>query len=182
MKRLTILALILALFWNFVQARTYFTPGKECEEEVIKSIDLTEKTLDIAIYSITNEAITNAIIRAFERGVRVRILTDYTQSKVRGSKALFLKESGVEIKLNSKHKIEHNKFAIFDGIEVETGSYNYTQNATKGNSENCHFLKKKQDVKKYKKRFNELWQANSWHKSEERFLKMKKEREAKKLL
>ena len=31
---------------------------------------------------------------------------------------------------NKKHKIEHNKFAVFDDVHVVSGSYNWTTNAS----------------------------------------------------
>ena len=165
--------LLICVFFFNVSAKTFFTPSLECEREIIKSILKTKHTLDIAIYSITNEQIVEAIIEANNRGVKVRILTDYVQAKGKHSKALYLKQSGVKIRLNSKHKIEHNKFAIFDKKIVETGSYNYTHNATKNNSENCTFLKQKTDIQKYQRRFNWLWKENSVEKSEKRFEKMR---------
>ena len=167
-----ILLLLLLLLGN-ASAKTYFTPGKECEEQIVKSISKTKNSLDIAIYSITNEAITEAIIEAHKKGIKVRVLTDYVQARGKYSKALHLKENGVNIRLNSKNKIEHNKFTIFDQKVVETGSYNYTYNATNNNSENCHFLRQKTDVQKYQRRFNWLWKENSAEKSEERFEKMR---------
>ncbi len=165
--------LLICFFVFNVHSKTFFTPGLQCEREIVKSILKTKHMLDIAIYSITNEAITDAIIEAHKKGVKVRVLTDYVQARGKYSKALYLKQNGVNIRLNSKHKIEHNKFAIFDKKIVETGSYNYTYNATKNNSENCTFLKQKTDIQKYQRRFNWLWKENTAEKSEERFEKMR---------
>ena len=50
----------------------------------------------------------------------------------------------------------HNKFAIFDGKHVESGSYNWTDSATKSNAENCMFFE--QEDKVFTKQFNYLWE------------------------
>ena len=79
---------------------------------------------------------------------------------------------GVNIRVHSKNKIEHNKFAIFDGNVVSTGSYNWTNAASDKNSENCLFLIKEPDnINKYQKRFEELWSVNSEEKSKRWFEK-----------
>ena len=132
----------------------YFTPSLDCENAIIKRIN-NSKTIDIAVYSITNTNITDAIIAAQKRGANIRIITDRGQSKVNGSKVEYLKEAGIPLVTNIKHKIEHNKFAIFDGIHMVSGSYNWTNNASKNNSENCLFFD--QPNKEYSLRFEYLW-------------------------
>ena len=66
-----------------------------------------------------------------------------------------LADAGIPVTTNIKHKIEHNKFAIFDDKHVVSGSYNWTSNASQHNSENCLFFDQPQ--KEYSKRFEYLW-------------------------
>ena len=132
----------------------YFTPGTDCEDNIIKRIN-NSKTIDIAVYSITNPNIADSIISAHNRGATIRIITDKGQAKVKGAKAEELKSAGIPLVTNKSHKIEHNKFAIFDGIHMVSGSYNWTTNASKNNSENCLFFD--QPNKEYSKRFEYLW-------------------------
>lgn len=67
-----------------------------------------------------------------------------------------LEAAGIPVITNVKHKIMHNKFAIFDGKHVESGSYNWTDSATKSNAENCMFFE--QEDKVFTKQFNYLWE------------------------
>lgn len=136
------------------EIKIFFTPGKECENNIIEKINKSNK-IDIAVYSITNPQITNAIISAHNRGANIRIITDRGQAKVKGSKVEQLKEAGIPVVTNIKHKIEHNKFAIFDGVHMVSGSYNWTTNVSKNNSENCLFFD--QPNKEYSYRFEYLW-------------------------
>ena len=61
----------------------------------------------------------------------------------------------IPVLMNKKHKIEHNKFAVFDDVHIVSGSYNWTTNASKNNSENCLFFN--QPNKEYSHRFEYLW-------------------------
>ena len=132
----------------------YFTPGTECEDRIIAEISQST-TIDIAVYSITNTKIANAIIAAHRRGARVRIVTDRTMTGHKSSMIYELSAAGIPVRTNRRHKIEHNKFAVFDNRRMVTGSYNWTSTATKYNSENCIFLP--HPAQEYSKRFEVLW-------------------------
>ena len=48
--------------------------------------------------------------------------------------SLIAEANGLDIKVNSKYKIEHNKFAVFDYSAVITGSFNWTNAASLKNN------------------------------------------------
>ena len=134
----------------------YFTPDTECEDRIIAELGRAT-TIDIAVYSITNPKIADAIIAAHQRGASVRIVTDRTMAGHKSSMIDELAAAGIPVRTNRRYKIEHNKFAVFDNRRMVTGSYNWTTAATKYNSENCIFLT--HPVQKYSKRFEYLWNA-----------------------
>ena len=136
------------------EIKIFFSPGVECENHIIERINQSNK-IDIAVYSITNPNITKAIIAAHNRGANIRIITDKGQAKVKGAKAEELKSVGIPVLTNKTHKIEHNKFAMFDDKYIVSRSYNWTTNASKNNSENCLFFN--QPDKEYSNRFEYLW-------------------------
>ena len=132
----------------------YFTPGPDCENNIIKHMNQAQN-VDIVVYSITNPAIVDSILAAKKRGAKIRVITDRTQAKGKGSLVGKIRDAGIPVVTNIKHKIEHNKFAVFDGKHVVSGSYNWTTNASKYNSENCTFFD--QPNKEYSERFKYLW-------------------------
>ena len=134
--------------------RVYFTPGTDCENNIIAEINNAKK-IDIAVYSITNQNIVDAIIEAKERGAKIRVITDRLQSKGKHSLVDELSDAGIPVITNVGHKIMHNKFAIFDGKRIESGSYNWTESATESNAENCTFFEQKN--KTFSKQFEYLW-------------------------
>lgn len=147
----------------------YFSPSVRCESTLIERINNSREKIDAAVYAINNEDIVKALKKAFDRGVKLRILTDKLQASNKNSKVKELKEYGINIRVHSRYKIEHNKFAVFDGEKGITGSYNWTEPATKRNSENCMFFGDDKAVRKYQERFNYLWQMNTKRKSDEWF-------------
>ena len=134
--------------------RVYFTPGTDCENNIIAEINNAKK-IDIAVYSITNQNIVDAIIDAKERGAKIRVITDRLQSKGKYSLVNELFDADIPVITNIGHKIMHNKFAIFDGKRIESGSYNWTESASKSNAENCTFFE--QENKTFSKQFEYLW-------------------------
>ena len=139
---------------NIAGNKAFFTPGTDCETHIIAAIKKAAR-IDVAVYSITHPDITDAIIDAHNRGANIRIVTDRMMAKNKGSLVGKIRNAGIPVLTNKKHKIEHNKFAVFDDVHVVSGSYNWTTNASKYNSENCVFFD--QQNKEYSHRFEYLW-------------------------
>ena len=139
--------------------QVFFTPGPDCENNIISRLNNAKKTVDIAVFSITNNNIADAILAAHKRGVKVRIITDVEQSKWRTSLVDELAAEGIPVRMNSElvYGAQHDKFAIFDGKEMTTGSFNWTNSATKNNCENCIFFT--QSGCEYSDRFKFLWKV-----------------------
>lgn len=149
-----------------------FTPSLSCEYTIEKLIKGSKESLDIVVYAINNDRLVDAIKDAHKRGVKVRVLTDRLQAAVRGSKVVELHDFGVNIKVHSVNRIEHNKFAVYDKTRASTGSYNWTNPASKKNSENCLFItNNKSTVQKYQNRFDYLWRINKKSKSDIWFIR-----------
>ncbi len=164
----------LLLLWqaypSYAGMSVFFTPSDKCEISIIGEINKAEENIDAAVYAINNQDIVDALKDAHRRGVKIRILTDRLQASQKKSKVRELHDFGINIRVNSKHKIEHNKFAVFDAESVVTGSFNWTEPASKKNSENCLFFNHdRKTVRLYHNRFNYLWRINTRKKSEQWF-------------
>ena len=172
MKKIIALFLLFSSVCVMAQTEVFFSPSKKCENGLIELINAAQKSIDVAVYSINNENIVKALKKAHDKGIKIRILTDRFQAAGKSSKVKELHDYGLNIRVHSQFKIEHNKFAIFDGIKASTGSYNWTMPATKKNSENCVFFTDyNETVADYQKRFDYLWQINTKKASEEWFKK-----------
>lgn len=150
----------------------YFSPSADCENRIVKAIQESQKEILIAVYSFNNRKIAEALRGAKKRGLTIQILTDSTQASQKSSLAIPLLQEGFNVKLHSKFKIEHNKFAVFDSGLVSTGSFNWTGPAARSNSENCIFVSEADIIKKYRDRFGFLWETNSAEASSHRVHKL----------
>jgi phosphatidylserine/phosphatidylglycerophosphate/cardiolipin synthase-like enzyme len=146
-------------------ADAYFSPDRGADHVIIGFIDYCTTKLDIAIYSLTHDPIADAIIRAHQRGVPVRVLIDKTQAAGRYSDDEKMEAAGVEVRRDKVSGSMHNKFIIGDsrngGLAVQTGSYNLTRNAAEENAENFVILRLQYMAKAYQEEFDRLWGLNA---------------------
>lgn len=104
---------------------------------ITTEIDQTQKTLEIAVYSVKSSSIREAIYRAARRGVKVTLILDFRKATVHD---IFFNDLPSEIKrldlgsdgLNLNDvTLMHHKFAIIDrGAANEKlifGSFNWTE-------------------------------------------------------
>lgn len=156
------------------ELRIYFSPSPRCEQNLVELINNSKQRIDAAVYAINNDEIVEALKNAHRRGVKIRILTDRLQASNKSSKVRELYNYGINIRVHSKHKIEHNKFAVFDNKSAASGSYNWTNPASEKNSENCIFFVQDQEAAgTYCSRFDYLWKVNTKKKSDKWFERKK---------
>ena len=141
----------------------FFTKAKQNpDQELIKVINTSSKTLDVAIYSITRKDIVGAIISAKQRGVIVRIITDKECSVNKSQKAqlALLKGANIPIRVNTHSGLMHLKLSIEDGQVVTTGSFNYTAAASTVNDEVLVIIKDSKVATDFTTQFNDMWNDN----------------------
>jgi phosphatidylserine/phosphatidylglycerophosphate/cardiolipin synthase-like enzyme len=105
------------------------------DEHFVQFVDAATRTLDLAAYDFDLENVAQAIARAKARGVAVRMVTDSdTVNAVRDQetqKALkIVRDAGITIVPDDRAPIMHNKFAVRDGEELWTGSWNLSTGDT----------------------------------------------------
>ena len=139
---------------------TYFSPNGGAADYIVSFINKATKTLDIAVYSLTHDKISQAIIEAHKRGVEIRILTDALQAKGADSDDELLEGSGIPLRRDTQPGLMHHKFAISDGKALGFGSFNWSVNAETRNMENWNVCRLKYVVKNYQNEFEKLWEMN----------------------
>ncbi|HHW13516.1 MAG TPA: phospholipase D family protein, partial [Firmicutes bacterium] len=130
MRRFLLLTLTVLLAVSSVASASlsvHFSPG--VRQHILPLIDQAVRSIDVAMYSFTDSDLAWALIRAHERGVRVRIYLDAEQAAGKYSKSRFFEGRGLPVKLYRGEGIMHHKFAVIDGKTVVTGSYNWTASA-----------------------------------------------------
>lgn len=145
----------------------YFSPRDHVTDRLLALIDQEQKSIKMAIYSITNTRVVRALERAHNRGVNVEVVVDPFSVKAR-SPLLFLAKSKVPLyvwdppisytaKTGKPVKaLMHDKFCVFGDHLVWTGSFNFTYTAEAHNAENVVTVDNLSIARKYLEHFNEM--------------------------
>ncbi len=142
-----------------VTSRAYFSPGEECLHRITTLFEGARESADVCVFTITDDRITRAMIRAHERGVNVRVITDDEKSLDRGSDILTLERAGLPVAMDAAQDHMHHKFALFDDRLVLTGSYNWTRSAAARNQENLVVSDDPDLVESFADEFDRLWET-----------------------
>ncbi|MDI6764411.1 MAG: phospholipase D-like domain-containing protein [Thermodesulfobacteriota bacterium] len=163
MKRifLTLLFLLSSLTGSPATAEieALFSTEVNIQEALLKEIETLSETLDLALYEITSADLVQALVRAKERGVRVRVVTDSKQARIKSSRVNLLIKRGISVKtLGGKEKGAMNHhFAILDGKKVITGSHDWFTGSGKGDYESILIIQNNDLADSYQKEFERLW-------------------------
>src|SRR3990170_22192 len=145
----------------FVQGRVfssevYFTHA-EIKGQILRAIEECKESIDIAVLDITSKDILNALIKAPERGVRIRMVVDRKRALRKGLLSNQYKNKEFAIKVLVQKGIMHNNFAIFDCKLLTTGSYYWNEHMGKFSRDNVIFTDETKLLVKYQREFDRLF-------------------------
>ncbi|MEO7992171.1 MAG: phospholipase D-like domain-containing protein [Chryseolinea sp.] len=135
----------------------FFSPGEACRSAIVQQLNEARKQLKICVFTISDDAITEAILRAHKRGVGMMVLTDNDKALDLGSDIQQISKAGIAVKMDRTTDHMHHKFMVVDGTTVLTGSYNWTRSAARYNHENIIITKEEGMVKSFLIEFEKLW-------------------------
>lgn len=171
--------LVIYFSWLGAYAQVYFTPRDDLKTYLIELIQQENVSIDAAVYMLTDSKIAQALVQAYVRGVKVRIIVDQISMGEKYGKGIFLKNNGLEVYVFNVEKkiirtpccdsfrfipspIMHHKFFIFGknskmqtGL-LWTGSYNCTASASRLHQENVIILDDQSVINEYQQCFQLL--------------------------
>ena len=139
------------------RAEVLFSPGEACLDAIREQLTGVRRAVDICVFTITDDRLSNAIVDAHRRGVAVRVLSDDDKAGDLGSDVDRLAAAGVPVRVDDSPHHMHHKFAVFDAKRVVTGSYNWTRSAAKHNRENILITDDPRLTGPYQQMFERLW-------------------------
>ncbi|OWP61489.1 hypothetical protein CDA63_19175 [Hymenobacter amundsenii] len=139
------------------EARVYFSPQDECVAAIQEFIQEARQTLDVCVFTLADNRLTDELVAAHRRGVQVRLLTDNDKLTDRGSDVRAIEEAGIPVRIDRTDHHMHHKFALADNRLVLTGSYNWTRSAAEYNLENLLISPDPALVSRYVGEFARLW-------------------------
>lgn len=140
------------------RSEVYFSPGDECVSAIRRFIGQAAHQLDVCVFTVADDRLTDALLSAHRRGIRIRLLTDNEKLFDRGSDVRQLAETGIAVRTDHSEYHMHHKFAVADCRAVLTGSYNWTRSAAEYNLENLLVTDDHTIVQRYCQEFERLWE------------------------
>jgi mitochondrial cardiolipin hydrolase len=138
-------------------AEVYFSPGEQCCRRLVSLLGSARRTVDICVFTITDDRISSAVLAAHRRGVKVRIITDDEKSSDLGSDIAEFRTNGIQVRMDNSTFHMHHKFAIVDGSLLLNGSFNWTRSASMNNQENFVLTGDQRLIAAFSKEFEKLW-------------------------
>lgn len=108
------------------------------EQNLIADIDAAQTSIDVATFEYDLLSIADALVRAQQRGVQVRLALDTEGLEKPDMEAWYerVDEADIPISWQEKDAFLHSKFVIVDDAIVWMGSWNITDNDTYRNNNN----------------------------------------------
>lgn len=140
-----------------VPSAAWFSPGQDCRRAILDQLTRCRRTLDICLFTISDDRLADAILAVHRRGVAVRILTDNDKTADEGNDIDRLAAAGLTVRQDRSAWHMHHKFALCDAQVLLTGSFNWTRSASDHNQENILVTQETRLVEAFAREFERLW-------------------------
>lgn len=157
--------------------------GSQVEAAVIQSIDAAQTSIDGAFYELNLESVAEALVRARQRGVTVRLVVDDEATVLEETLhpedsaldiledagfTLYCEDEGAtpssyDMRCDDRSALMHHKFMIIDGAEVWMGSMNMTHNGVYNNNNNFIKLRSVRLAQNYQYMFNLMFDEGNFN-------------------
>jgi phosphatidylserine/phosphatidylglycerophosphate/cardiolipin synthase-like enzyme len=132
------------------------------EQVLINKINTSEVSIHIVSFEFNLTPVAEALISAHKRGVDVRWVTDdehglEADSDPDGGQFALLTQAGIEVRSDDRSALMHDKFWIFDGQIVWTGSTNITVSSIFKQNNNVIVVHSSEIAAMYEREFQEMW-------------------------
>ena len=139
------------------QAEAWFTPSERALSRLCSLLANCRKSIELCMFTITHDQLAEALLAAWKRRVKVRIVTDDEKSHDLGSDVHRLQRAGIDLRMDSSPAHMHNKFAVLDAELLVTGSFNWTRSAVSMNQESFLVTPDPVLVQAHHEEFERLW-------------------------
>jgi phosphatidylserine/phosphatidylglycerophosphate/cardiolipin synthase-like enzyme len=130
------------------------------DEELVALIDEAQKSVDVAAFDFELANVADALVRAEQRGVQVRLVTDSDYEEELGPETL--RAAGVPVVTDDRDAFMHNKFIVIDGYQVWTGSWNFTENGAYRHNNNVIVIQSPKIAENFTAEFEEMFEDGAF--------------------
>jgi phosphatidylserine/phosphatidylglycerophosphate/cardiolipin synthase-like enzyme len=149
----------------------HYSPEENLEQLDLAQIDSAQRSLDISMYAFTDKYLAEAVRRAAQRGVQVRIYRDHSQFDDEQRKAgqhdnestteMFRGERNIQLRVKHSRELMHLKAYCVDGALLRDGSANWSPSGLKRQDNNARFTTDPKAVEQYRRLFDAMWERDN---------------------
>jgi cardiolipin hydrolase len=139
-------------------AEAVFSPQNDAAVRIVQLFATARVSVEVCVFTITDDRISEAMAAAHRRGVRLRVVTDDDKRLDPGSDVEWLVRAGIPVRVDRTEYHMHHKFAVFDGRLLLSGSYNWTRSAALHNEENFLLTGEPRLIQPFQELFEQLWE------------------------
>lgn len=130
------------------------------DQPIAASIDNAKLSVDVAIYSLSLNSVRDALLRALDRGVQVRMVME--SENLDRTDPQKLKDAGIPILGDRREGLMHNKFIVIDNSEVWLGSMNLTDSGTYEDNNVMMHIRSVKVAENFTKEFEEMFSEDKF--------------------
>ncbi len=124
-------------------------------EAMTMAIESAHFSIDMVIYNLNLWSVRDALIRAHNRGVTVRLVAE--SDNLDGEEYTELQAVGISVLGDRREGLMHNKFMVIDRTDVWTGSMNFTLNSAYEDDNNLIHIQSPEVAGIYLDEFDEMF-------------------------
>ena len=140
-----------------VPIQVVFAPEGDVLSAILENLETAESSIRFMAFSFTVDEIANVIQRKAADGVQVQGIFETLGSETQFSELTPLFCTGLAVRQDGNPFILHHKVFIVDGAVVLTGSFNFSDNATRSNDENMVIIEDRVLAAQYLAEFERRW-------------------------
>jgi phosphatidylserine/phosphatidylglycerophosphate/cardiolipin synthase-like enzyme len=122
---------------------------------LVEAIDAAKLSVDVAAYSLSLNSVRDALLRAHDRGVQVRMVME--SDNLDRADPQRLKDAGIPILGDRREGLMHDKFVVIDHSEVWMGSMNFTDSGAYEDNNELMRIRSLKMAENYTKEFEEMF-------------------------
>ena len=148
------------------RAQTFYSPAVNLEKNDVAAIESARKSIDLAAYSLTDQAVTAALADRAKAGIKVRIYLDRgeLQAECRGDAACsripageLAALPGIEVRVKRELILMHLKSYAVDNSLLRDGSANFSRQGESRQDNSATFSTDRKAVAAFESKFEAMW-------------------------
>lgn len=139
-----------------VKVENYFAPEDDVAQRIIATLRQASSSIHFMAFSFTHDGIGQVVSDKARAGVQVSGVFETTGSNTPYSEYTRMKQEGLDVYQDGNPYSMHHKVFVVDGKVTIFGSFNFSENADRGNDENLLIVEDAAFAKPFEEEFERV--------------------------